>query len=131
MESLPLIRTILLAAADVTAKRSGDLYLNGAPEGAALPNVVLMSVGGGEGMSHDGPDGLLHERVRIWARAATPKAAGELCIAIDKALHGYSGTVSGAAVRLVEKVMTTSDFDDKATVQRAIIDFRIHWNRAP
>ncbi|WP_420408302.1 tail completion protein gp17 [Hoeflea sp.] len=131
MEALPIVRTILLAAAGVTAKRTGGIHLNVATQGDALPNAVLMSVGGGEGLSHEGADGLLHDRVRIWARAKTAKEADQLGTAIDKALHGYSGTVSGAAVQLVEKVLTTSDHDDKAEVQRSIIDVRIHWRRAP
>lgn len=130
MEALPIIRAILLAAADVTAKRTGGIHMNAAPQGDALPNIVLMNVGGGEGLSHSGPDGALHERVRIWARGKSQKEAGQLGIAIDKALHGYRGTVDGAAVDLVEKVMTTSDYDDGATVQRAVVDVRVHWRRA-
>lgn len=130
MEALPIIRAILKAAAGVTAKRTGGIHVNEATQGDAMPDVVLMAVGGGEGLSQQGADGLLHERVRIWARAKTAKEAGQLGIAIDKALHGYSGTVAGATVQLVEKVLSTSDYDDKAEVQRAIIDVRIHWRRA-
>lgn len=130
MEALPIILAILSVASSVTAKRTGGIHVNAAPQGDALPNIVLMAVGGGEGLTQTGPDGLLHERVRIWARGATAREAGELSIAIDQALHGYSGTVSGATVQLVEKMLTTSDYDDKAIVQRAIVDVRIHWRRA-
>lgn len=130
MESLPILKAILAAAAGVTAKRTGGIHVNAAPQNDPLPNIVMMNVGGGEGLTHSGPAGLLSERVRIWARASTAKQAGELGIAIDRALHGYRGTVSGAVVDLVEKIMTTSDYDDAATVQRAIVDVRIHWRRA-
>lgn len=131
MEALPLVRSILKAAAGVTAKRTGDVCLNTAPEGEGLPNVVLASVGGGEGMTHAGPDGLLHDRVRVWARGRTPKEAGELGTAIDLALNGYAGTVLGASVQSVQKVMVTSDFQDGASVHRSILDFRVWWRRAP
>ncbi|MHA6644565.1 tail completion protein gp17 [Mesorhizobium sp. A623] len=131
MESLPLIRSILATTAGVTAKRVGGIHHNAAPAADPLPNVVLMSVGGEEGLSHQGPSGLLQERVRIWARGKTAKEAAELGIAIDIALNGYRGTVNGADVQLVEKVMTTSDYQDGATAQRSIVDVRIHWRRAP
>lgn len=131
MEALPLVRSILKAAAGVTAKRTGDVCLNAAPEKEGLPNVVIASVGGGEGMTHAGPDGLLHDRVRIWARARSPKEAKDLGVAIDRALNGYTGTVLGASVQSVQKVMTMSDYQDGAAVQRSILDFRIWWRRAP
>ena len=130
MESLPIVKAILNAASGVTAKRIGGIHFNEAPQNDPLPNIVLQSVGGGEGLTHCGPDGLLHERVRIWARGRTARDAGELGIAIDRALHGLSGSVAGASVQLIEKVMTTSDYDDKAPIQRSILDFRVHWRRA-
>ena len=130
MESLLIIKAILNADSGVTAKRVGGIYINAAPESAALPNIILAAVGGGEGLTHGGPDGLLHERVRIWARGKEAAQAGELGIAIDRALHGFSGTVSGASVQLIEKVMTTSDFQEGAMAQRSILDVRVHWRRA-
>lgn len=131
MESLPIVRAILAAAAGVTAARSGGIRTNTAREKDPLPNVVIMAVGGSEGMSHQGPSGLLSERVRIWARAATADQAGTLGVAIDRALNGYTGNVSGASVQLVEKVSTMSDYEANALVQRMILDFRVHWRRAP
>lgn len=130
MEALVIIRAILLASAAVTAVRHGGVYTNVAPQDAALPNVVIMAVGGGEGMSHCGPDGLKHERVRIWARGRRAEAALALGIAIDKALNGYVGTIAGARVQLVSKVMTLSDYDDDVDQHRSILDFRVHWSAA-
>ncbi len=131
MESLPLIRSILVADAGVTAKRTGNIHLNRVIPADPLPNVMLMAVGGDEGLAHDGPTGLLQERVRIWARGATPQQAAELGTAIDRALHGYRGKVNGANVQLVQKVFALGDYDDAASVQQSIIDVRIHWGRAP
>lgn len=133
MESLALIKAILLASSAVTAAREGGIHANEAPQRDPLPNVVIMSTGSNDDsdkLTHSGPNGLLNERVRIWAQAKTANAALALGVAIDRALHGYSGNVSGAHVQLVEKLMTLSDFQSNATVQRAIIDVRIHWTRA-
>lgn len=132
MEALPLIKAILLASTSITSRMSGGIYINAAPEGAPLPNIIMMSVGGDtEGLTHCGPDGLLRGRVRIWARAATLDAAIALGVAVDKTLHGYRGTVQGAFVNQVAKVFTEADYSDAALVQQAILDFRIHWNRKP
>lgn len=130
MEALPLVRAILLANAGVTAERVGGVHINAAPEDDRLPNLVIMAVGGGEGMTHGGPDGLLHDRVRVYARARTAEEAGELGIAVDKALNAFVGTVMGASVQLVAKVLTMSDYQEGAKAQRAILEFRIHWTRA-
>lgn len=133
MESLALIKAILLASSAVTAARDGGIHANEAPQRDPLPNIVIMSTGSNgdsDALSHSGPNGLLNERVRIWAQGKTANTAMALGVAIDRALHGYSGTVSGCHVQLVEKVMTLSDFQSGATVQRAIIDVRIHWTRA-
>ena len=132
MEALPLIKAILLASTSVTARMAGGIYMNAAPEGAALPSIIMMSVGSGaEGLTHSGPDGLLQGRVRIWARAKTIDAAVALGVAIDKTLHGYAGMVDGAFVQQVKKVFTEADYSDAALVQQAILDFRIQWNRKP
>lgn len=130
MEALVIIRAILLASAGVTAVRHGGIYSNVAPQDAALPNVVIMAVGGGEGLTHGGPDGLKHERVRIWARGRRAEAALALGVAIDKALNGYTGTIAGAHVQLVAKAMTMSDYDNDLDQHRSILDFRIHWSAA-
>lgn len=132
MESMPLIKAILLADTGVTSRMVGGIHMNAAPERTPLPHLIMRPVGGGsEGLTQSGPDGLLRERVRIWARATTLDAAIALGVAVDKALHGYRGTVHGAFVNQVAKVFSDADYSDGAQVQQAIIDFRIHWNRAP
>lgn len=132
MKVLLVLRSILLSAAGVTAKRgAGGVHVNAAPQNDPTPNVVLMLVSGLEEFTHSGPSGLVEDRVRVWCRAKTPKAAAELGQAVHDALQGYVGTIEGAAVQLIRRAMSTSDYQEAAELHRAIIDFNIAWTVAP
>ncbi len=134
MESLPLLRAILKASTAVTSLLGGDIHCGKVRQGDPLPNVVLFPAGtnyDSDRLSHSGPSGLLKERVRICARAETIDEAVTIATAIDKAVHGYSGTVKGAYVNQISKEMTEASYDDEAAVQRAFVDVSITWNRAP
>lgn len=130
MKALSVVFQILSGNAGVTAKRSGGIHMNAIPEGEAKPNVQLMLVSGLEEFTHSGPSGLIEDRVRIWSRGKTAKEAAELGQAVHDALQGYVGTVDGAAVQLIRRVMTTSDYQDAAKVHRHIADFDVHWGAA-
>lgn len=131
MKALSIVRTILAANSGVTAKRAGEIHINAAAQDDPLPNVVLMLVSGIEALTHQGPTGLIEDRVRIWCRAATPRRAAELAAAVDAALQGYVGTIAGARVQLIARAMSTSDYQDGAAVHRAILDFGVTWSLAP
>lgn len=131
MKALAVLRSILLANAGVTAKRAGGVHVNAAPQNDPTPNVVLMLVSGLEEFTHSGPSGLVEDRVRVWCRGKTPKAAAELGQAVHDALQGYAGTIEGAVVQLVRRAMSTSDYQEAAELHRAIIDFNVAWNVAP
>jgi hypothetical protein len=130
MKALSVLRQILTADAGVTAKRAGGIHVNAVPQDDPKPNVQLMLVSGIEEFTHSGPSGLVEDRVRIWCRGMTANATAELGQAVHDALQGYVGTVDGAEVQLVRRVMSMSDYQDGAKVHRAITDFEVWWGLA-
>jgi len=130
MKALSIVRQILLASAAVTAKRSGGVHINAVPQNEPIPNVQLVLASGLEEFTHSGPSGLIEDVVRIWCRGTTPKEAAELGAAVHAALQGYAGTVDGANVQLIRRVMSTSDYQDGAKLHRAITDFEVCWGQA-
>ena len=128
MKAVAALRSILLADADVTAKRAGGVHVNAVPQDEAVPNVSLMLVSGLEDFTHSGPSGLIEDRVRIWCRGKTANASAELAQAVHSALQGYVGTVAGCHIQLCRMAMTISDYQDAAKVHRVIIDFNVSWS---
>lgn len=127
MKILPVIRSLLDANPAVTAKRTGGVFINAVPEGEARPNVQIMLVSGLEEFTHQGPSGLVHDRVRIWSRGNTDREAGELGAAVADALNGWRGLSAGISVQLIRKTMTVSDYQEAAKVHRQIDDFEVAW----
>jgi hypothetical protein len=130
MRILPVLRSILTASSGVTAKRTGGIFINAVPVSEAKPNVQLMLVSGLEEWTHQGPSGLVEDRVRIWSRGLTDQQAAELGDAIRVALNGYQGTQSGVWINLARRVMSISDFQEGAKVHRQIDDYDVHWGLA-
>jgi hypothetical protein len=131
MKILPVLRTILLAAPGVTAKRTGGVLLNAMPgPDEERPNAAMQLVSGLEEFTHSGPSGLVHDRVRIWSRGNTAQQAGELGDVIRAVLNGWQGTQSGIRVQLIVRTMSTSDYQEAAKVHRQIDDYDVHWGLA-
>lgn len=131
MKILPVVRSILLAASGVTAKRVGGILINAMPgPDEPRPNVTLQLVSELEEFTHQGPSGLVHDRVRIWSRGNTPQQAGELGDAVRATLNGWQGTQSGISVQLIMRTMSTSDYQEAAKVHRQIDDYDVHWGLA-
>lgn len=130
MEILPAFSLLLSNAAAITAKRRGGVFINNAPEGEPMPHVVILSAGGTEGLTHDGPVGLIFTRVRVWACGKTDREAIELASAIDREFHGWAGSASGVRIQQIMKVMDAGEFQNEAGIHLAILDFRIAWSRS-
>ena len=130
MKALSILYQLLINDADVSAARGDGVHINAIPAGEAKPNVQLMLVSGLEDFTHSGPAGLVQDRVRVWCRAKTAKEAATLGQAVHDALQGFTGTVDGAAVQLIARAMTTSDYQEGAEVHRHIEDFNVHWSAA-
>ncbi|WP_121062206.1 tail completion protein gp17 [Chachezhania antarctica] len=85
------LRTVLMGSAAVTALAIGGVHWVERPQGGALPALVLHLVGGGEGATLAGGDGLEVCRVQVDAWGVTPGEAIRLRRAVTGLLHGYAG----------------------------------------
>lgn len=128
---LPELREFLLADSGVQAASTG-VNIGRAPAEAAKPNLVLTLFNGSEGYTHDGPDGLEEDLVRIFCRANTPEKASELAEAVKTAIGSLQNQVVGT--RLVQgcfHINHNGDYTDDFSVFRQIDDYRIHHSAAP
>ena len=85
------LRALLLASSAVTALVGNRVTWLARPQGSALPAIVLMRVGGAEGMTQDGPDGLEVSRVQIDVYADSYSGSKITARAVVLALNGYGG----------------------------------------
>lgn len=125
MKAMTAIRGALRADAAAMAVIVGDIHLDQAPDGAALPHVVLEQIGGSDGMVQSGPDGLHRPVVRIYIRAYTTSERSTAAGHVHRVLHGHSGTYYGAVVQLIHRTSSNSDYQEPARVYRQIDDYRV------
>jgi hypothetical protein len=131
MKILPVIRGLLINAPAVTAKRAGGVFINDVPgPNEPRPNVSMQLVSSLEEFTHQGPDGLVRDRVRIWSRGTTNQQAAELAAAISATLNGWQGVRSGLDVQVIMKKMSISDYQENAQVHRQIDDYAVFWGLA-
>lgn len=127
MKILTVLRKKLQDTSAVTTLAGGGIHMNEVPQNAERPNLMLMLVSGSDGWTHQGPDGLHQDIVRIYSRGDEMQDAGTLADAVITALNGWAGTYYGAAVALVQHVNRTGDYQDAAKVHRQIDDFRVTY----
>lgn len=124
---LTAIRKKLQDTSAVTTLATGGIYMVEVPQNASRPNIMLMSISGSDDWSHQGPDGLYQDIVRIYSRGDSFEDAVRTAAAVKAALNGWIGTNYGVAVKLTQHVNTTGDYQDAAKVFRQIDDFRVTY----
>jgi hypothetical protein len=127
MDSLSAIRDVLKNDADVASYATGGIFFLQVDQGAERPNVMLMTVSGADDWTHQGPDGLHQDLIRIYSRADTYQHATELARRVRAALNGYIGSKFGIDVQLTQFLNTTGDYQDAAKIYRQIEDFRVTY----
>lgn len=127
MEILVALKEMMLLSEEVRNRLQGGVWLNRVDQNDKRPNIMLQLMGGADGMTHQGPDGLNRNTVRIYFRADNDKDAALLAKAAARFLHGYSGLAAGISVQLCQRTQSTSDFHDEATVQRQIDSYVVSW----
>ncbi|WP_127104367.1 DUF3168 domain-containing protein [Pararhodobacter zhoushanensis] len=112
----------ITAIAPTTAINFGE-----APQGTALPYVVLTTIGDGAGLTLKGSDGLSAGRVQVDCYASTASGAMTLGKLIRHALHGYRA----GNFRLIEHVGTRDNREGGSNEpdrpHRRSQDFITHW----
>jgi hypothetical protein len=105
------LRTRLLAIAGLTALIAGRVYWVNRPQGSVLPAIVLHRVSGQPDMHLIGPSGLTESRVQADCYGATYAACVSVARALEAAVSGYSGTVSGIKFQSITIDSIRSDYE--------------------
>lgn len=129
MEVLTALRQILLTNTNTAGAASGGIFLVQVGQNAARPNLMLMLVSGDDDWTHQGPDGLFQQIVRIYSRGDTVQEASELASAVREVLNGYVSASStyGVSIKLAQRTNSTGDYQDGAEVYRQIDDYRVTY----
>lgn len=127
MQILVCIKSFLRSSPSVQSKLGGGIWNNEADQADPLPNIVMMLMGGGDEITHQGPDGLMRQTIRIYSRGKTDAEAAELAEAVRLQLHGARFSTSTISVQLCQRTNGTSDFNAEAKVQRQIDSYMVAW----
>lgn len=127
MNILTVLRKRLQDSAGVTSIATGGIYMNNVEQASGRPNVMLMLVSGSDEWTHQGPDGLHQDVVRIYSRSDDMEGVGTLAAAINAALNGWSGAYYGVSVALTQHINRAGDYQDAAKVYRQIDDYRVTY----
>ena len=97
------------------------------PQGAGAPYVTLHRIGGAEGLTMQGPDGLEQSRVQVDCYGNTQAQVEAVARAIVARLNGYRDQ----AFRLVTHVATRDSREggtnEAERLHRVSLDFTISW----
>ncbi|MGI3169986.1 DUF3168 domain-containing protein [Pseudooceanicola sp. C21-150M6] len=99
------------------------------PQGTAYPNIVLNTVGGAEGMTMQGPDGLFMGMVQVDCYGETYASAKTVSRAVIAVLNGYRADGFKGVF-----LASTRDSRDGGTNEaerpfRVSLDFNINWRQ--
>jgi hypothetical protein len=128
---LTALRKVLQDDAQVSGYATGGIYFLEVAQDAARPNVMLMTMTGSDDWTHQGPDNLNQDVVRIYSRGDSAEQAIVLAERVRTAINGYVEAAAryGIAIDLVQHINTTGDYQDGAKVFRQIDDYRVTYRR--
>lgn len=132
MSGLAIIARKLQSDADLIAKVPAQrIYPNKAGQGVAPPFIVLMKVGGSDGVHLNGQDDYPVHRIRVTALATSYAEAEEIGVLVLDALKNTIKSSIGA-YRDVDIIFVGDfeDYGDEQALDRSIQDFRVRFRRA-
>lgn len=119
------LRALLEGDAEIAALASGgiDWLSRGQLGGPAF--ITLQQIGGAQGQTHDGPDGLLSARVQVdcWADAASEAEA--MATVVRVRLNGHRDENFQGIFHLTSRD-GRDDLDDGNEAYRVSMDFMVH-----
>tara|TARA_R110002020_G_scaffold131911_1_gene294787 strand:- start:2772 stop:3155 length:384 start_codon:yes stop_codon:yes gene_type:complete len=118
---------LLMAAPAVSALIGARVYWGERPQGGDLPAIVLHLVGGGEGATLSGGDGLEICRVQVDAWSATPRGSIDLRRAITRTLQGYAGGGFRGIFEDGRRMDRAGGTNEEQRPWRASVDFVTNW----
>lgn len=131
MSSTAIVRTLLAAAAGVTASVPvARIYLGVIPQGAAVPAIGIEKVSAVERLTVSMAESsrFRSDRVQVTVYAATYQAKDTILEAVRTALVGQRGTVATFDLDSILPDIEGPDFDDEAaTIFERSRDFFVRW----
>ncbi|OWU77601.1 DUF3168 domain-containing protein [Marinibacterium profundimaris] len=121
------LRALLRGAPAVSALAIGGVHWGARPQGRPLPAVVLHLIGGGEGATLKGGDGLEICRVQVDAWAPEPGEAMALRRAVTGLLHGYAGGGFRGIFEDGRRMDRQGGTNEAQRPWRASVDFVTNW----
>ena len=103
------------------------VYWGEAPQGEALPYIVLHLISGGDTPHLRGTDGLWRYRVQVDCYAKDRPAVASLRDAVLNHLNGYSAGQTGLRSCFIDSQREDIGDAASARVPRIAIDFNITW----
>lgn len=121
-------RAILLANAALLALVASDRIVFGdVLEGRDYPIVTCLTVGGAEGMTMAGPDGLLQARVQIDCYARSMMQAKTIGRAVVVAVHGYRAGKFQGVFHEATRDAREGGTNEADRPFRTSVDFMANW----
>lgn len=127
MSALPVIEAILSAAAPVTGIVSNRIFYSVAPQGAAVPYIVLIGTSEGDEVLLQGqaqfPEGL----ISVAMYGADFPAVESLGDAVIAALQDAAGTYRGRTATVMRDGGGSFDFLPADRIHRRIDNFSVRY----
>lgn len=130
MSAVNVTTKVLLASAAATAIVGQRIRPAIAPQGGALPDIVVNRISGGPTYALARSTGMTASRVQIECRARNFTEAENLGKAVIAALKDFRGKIGDLRVVIQASGSDYSDHADDASVFRRIIDFYV-WTTEP
>lgn len=116
--------------ATISAFISSRLYPGIAPQNATYPFAVFTTVSGNDELCHDGPVGIIRERIQFDILSDTPDEAEQIKDGFYTLIHGMEGAIgSGGATTVTHSIFENevdlSEWEEGKT--RKTIDFLISY----
>lgn len=105
------IRALLLANSGVSGLVFGRVHWVNRPQGSVLPAIVLHRISGQPDVHYVGESGLVQTRVQADCYGRTYASSVAVARALQAAVGGYSGTVSGVRFSPITIDSIRSDYE--------------------
>ncbi|MBK5960270.1 hypothetical protein CCR97_18985 [Rhodoplanes elegans] len=125
LSPVDLVRTHLLADPAITAAVGGRVFHLAVPQGARVPNLLVIPVSADPDETLDLDGDPVEHRVVVAARADTVAGANEIGRLVIARLGGFSGEVDGRRVELITVTGDDGEWVDELKLAVRLIDLEV------
>ncbi len=129
MSALSIVITSLIGSSAVTDVVGTAVYPIAAPQGFAIPYVLVSLIGENEDQLINGASGYYESRVLVSCVCKDPTSANALGEAVKAALGDITKQTIGSAtsVDVMKDGADFTDHSDDRSVFRRVLDFTVRW----